>query len=190
MTWRPYAVTLSCWASACSHYKSHRTPLSCQKRATTLRSSPPPPPEPAPEPWACCDPWSTCIWWRPELKLAHSRVVGSQGASETSGPAPSRDSVPKQTKQRPAEGRLQQLALVILCLNSFTHESGCYLLCSDPRSWQSCHGRMLLLELCHQAAWAGTCNRLWFGGGLCTPQLYSQADAGPRAGNTQTQLRQ
>lgn len=59
-------------------------------------SNPAAPPELAP--WF--DPWPSWIWWRPLLKLAHRRLVVSVGARETSGPAPSRDNVPKQTKQR------------------------------------------------------------------------------------------
>lgn len=94
------------WVSGCSHYNSHLALLGCQNRATTLTSRPPAPPEP--ELWACCGPWSTWIWWTPLLKLAHNRLLESLGANETSGPAPSRDSVPKQTKQRTGETRLQQ----------------------------------------------------------------------------------
>lgn len=77
--------------------------LCCQKRATTFISRPPAPPEPAPEPWAWFDPWPTSMWWRPELKLAHSRLVESLGDRETSGPAPSRDNVAKQTEKKMAE---------------------------------------------------------------------------------------
>lgn len=71
----------------------------CQKRATTLMSRSPAPPEPAPEPWAEWEHWSTWMWWRPLLKLAHSKLVESLGARETSGPAPSNDNVPKQTEK-------------------------------------------------------------------------------------------
>lgn len=65
--------------------------LTTQKCATTFISRP----EPAPEPWAWFNAWPTAMWWRPELKLAHSRLMGSLGDRETSGPAPSRDSVAK-----------------------------------------------------------------------------------------------
>ncbi len=88
-------------------YKSHNPPPGCQKRATTFMSRLPAPPEPAPEPWAWFGPWPTWRWWRPELKLAHSRLVESLGDRETSGPAPSRDNVAKQT-ERKAEGELEQ----------------------------------------------------------------------------------
>lgn len=62
-----------------------------QKCATTFISRP----EAAPEPWAWFDAWPTSMWWSPELKLAHSRLAESQGDRETSGPAPSTDSVAK-----------------------------------------------------------------------------------------------
>lgn len=104
-TWRPYPMKLLAESLFTGHgYESHRT----QKRATTLISRPPAPPEPAPEPWAWFDPWPTWIWWRPELKLAHSRLVESLGERETSGPAPSRDNVAKQTEQKMAEGELEE----------------------------------------------------------------------------------
>lgn len=45
---------------------------------------------------------------------------------------------------------------------------------------------MLLPELFHQEAQDETYSRLWSEGGLCTPQLYSLAGAGPRANNTDT----
>lgn len=67
-----------------------------QKCATTFISRP----APAPEPWAWFDAWPTATWWRPELKLAHSRLVESLGDRETSGPAPSRDSVAKHAADR------------------------------------------------------------------------------------------
>lgn len=77
--------------------------LCCQKRATTFISRPPAAPEPAAEPWAWFDPWPTSMWWRPELKLAHSRLVQSVGDRETRGPAPSRDNVAKQTEKKMTE---------------------------------------------------------------------------------------
>lgn len=112
-------------------YESHRA----QKRATTFISRPPAPPEPAPEPWAWFDPWPTWIWWRPELKLAHSRLVESLGERETSGPAPSRDNVAKQTEQKMAEGELEESVQktkhpnsVCVCLHSGVRVTCCVLI--------------------------------------------------------------
>lgn len=83
------------------------------------------------------------------MKLAHSRLVESLGDRETSGPAPSRDNVAKQTEQKMAEGELGEscgkkfkkktkhpnsvcvCAHVCVCLFAFKSEG--YLLCSDPR---------------------------------------------------------
>lgn len=83
-------------------------------------SRPPAPPEPAPEPWAWFDPWSTWIWWRPELKLAHSRLLESLGARATSGPAPSRDNVAKQTEQR--AGGVSAKRLITQSVSVYMHE--------------------------------------------------------------------
>lgn len=71
-----------------------------QKCATTFISRP----EAAPEPWAWFDAWPTSMWWSPELKLAHSRLAESQGDRETSGPAPSTDSVAKHAADQRVTG--------------------------------------------------------------------------------------
>lgn len=84
--------------------ESRRVPICRQKCATTFISRPPAPPEPAPEPWAWFSAWPTAMWWRPELKLAHSRLTGSLGDRETSGPAPSRDNVAKQADGQRVKG--------------------------------------------------------------------------------------
>lgn len=73
-----------------------------QKCATTFISRP----EAAPEPWAWFDAWLTSMWWSPELKLAHSRLAESQGDRETSGPAPSTDSVAKHAADQRVTGGL------------------------------------------------------------------------------------
>lgn len=68
-----------------------------QKRATTLISRPTVPPVPGPCAWFRT--WPSWMWWRPQLKLAHSRPLQSMGDRETSGPAPSRGNVAKQTAE-------------------------------------------------------------------------------------------
>lgn len=150
---------------------------SYQKRATTLMSRPAEPPEPGPAAWLWGDPSSSWMWWSPELKLAHKMLLGSLGARATSGPAPSRASVPRQAEMR------RWVRKILSFIKKKTLDLYLYLLCSDPRFWRSCHERRSPLWLCHHNKQAGTHSRLWSGGDLCTPLLYSQAAAGPTANN-------